>query len=473
MNSKSFMSEVIFARGALIDIIEKISSLAETNLHFVFVAYAILFGAMFVLFSPPDSTPDEINHQTKITRVYLGNLFGINKEIPLPDVEAQYAPFSPWLMMEGHLFTVKEAATTLGRPINCRKEVPGVYDSMSMYSPIVYAPSALVMHVACANSWSFGAYLFSARGLNLVISAILIAIGIAFAGKFKWIIFVVSLLPSTMSQISSISADALLLGESFCLIGILAGVIGRSADPKRVFFVLAVLSLLVSVSKPAYVWIGCLGLLASPQFIRAGVSKKALAVAFAVVPVVSHALYLAYAVKNSMVVPRLSAYELLTYTINHPTHFLETLAAVPFEYPFGTKWNIFETALGKLGWITAPLSSLSYAILGSIVILSPLVGTNYRASAMSALQRIMLIGAALVSIAMVAFPLYVLTGIGNKVTFGLQGRYYLPTIALILLAFRLNTNRLVSSIIVIATLLALPPIYFEGLIRLLLSVYAY
>src|SRR5690606_11377540 len=111
------------------------------------------------------------------------------------------------------------------------------------------------LSASCAMGTSFGAFLVLSRVLNLLLAAALVAIGIRYAVVGKWSLVAVALLPMTLTQAASVSADSLTLGLSFCFIGLVSGVAGGSLSPSRAKYWLPLLALLLAFAKPGSAWI--------------------------------------------------------------------------------------------------------------------------------------------------------------------------------------------------------------------------
>ncbi len=145
----------------------------------------------------------------------------------------------------------------------------------------------------------------------------------------------------------------------------------------------------------------------------------------------AHALLLWLSRGSSPVVPGVDPVANARAVLANPVAFLLATARVPFAFWFGEKWNVYESMIGKLGWLDAPLGWVTYAILTLMIAAAPF------AAGRSVPRHDMrwLLGLAFASVLMIALPLRLFAStLDATVVFGLQGRYFIPTLALTLVA---------------------------------------
>lgn len=411
----------------------------------IYLAVALVSGAAFVVLTPPNAAPDEISHLTKATRVAHGNLFGA-PAMDMPNIPAWYGPFQDSRMLQAppFAFRLSEVRQVAAAPLQCERAPRAVNDGVASYSPLLYLVPASTYLAACALEASFGSYLYITRALNLLLAITLTAWGIRAARDAGWALMAVALLPTVLYQMASVSADASLLALSFVFIGHAVALMRGegSAGTARVVLVSA---WLLAFSKPGYVWLAWLGLLAYPQLRSLGWTKTGIAVAFGLVPVVLQVILLYLSIGATPPVAGIHPGENLNHLLTHPWHFFSALAAIFHANPFGTQWNLYESLVGKLGWLNVPLGSTAYVLYalllaGSLAMLArrPLAPT----------QRIGTMSLCLLSVCLVALPLYLFaTGTGAESIFGLQGRYFIPSLLLGVVALSFSGHLLLRTLL--------------------------
>ena len=148
---------------------------------------------------------------------------------------------------------------------------------------------------------AFGTFLYIARFLNLLLGTVLVAWGIRHAVRGKWALFLIALLPMTLFQISSVSADSLTLAASLAWLGLLSGIEARTLHPRRAAPWLLGLALGLALLKPGSAWV-LLGLIFCKQaFDDAKVSFPAAVAKLILLPFVVHLAWLQHAAANAAV----------------------------------------------------------------------------------------------------------------------------------------------------------------------------
>lgn len=402
------------------------------HLPHLYMVVALIAGATFIVLTPPNAAPDEISHLTKAARVAGGNLFGA-PAMDMPDIPSWYGPFQDSRMLQPppFAFRLADVRQVAGAPLQCERAPRAVNDGVASYSPLLYLVPAGTYLAACVLEFSFGAYLYTTRALNLLLAILLTAWGIRAARDAGWILLAVALLPTVLYQMASVSADASLLGLSFLYVGHTVALMrsGGTARSARIVFAAACL---LAFSKPGYVWLAWLALLAYPQLRALGWTRLRIAGAFGLIPVLLQLVLLYFSKGVTPPVAGIQPSDNLDHLLAHPWHFFTAFAAVFHANPFGTQWNLYESLIGKLGWLNVPLGSAAYA-LHTLVLTASIVMLVRRPLTLA--QRAGTMGLCVLSAGLVALPLYLFaSGTGAESIFGLQGRYFIPTLLLGVLA---------------------------------------
>jgi uncharacterized membrane protein len=256
------------------------------------------------------------------------------------------------------------------------------------------------------------------------------------AGRARYILFAVGLLPSVLYQIASVSGDAILFGLTLLFIGWLARAFQEEIVSIVTMRALSALSLALAFTKPTYFWIGwaSLAILFRPLPMTY-VAKVILAIFIIVGPILAHAFLIVKGIQAAPIAPGIDPDANWQDTLHHPLKFVVMLLRAPEAYPFGTRWNLWQSIIGKLGWLDAPLPTILYPILTLSVVLSAQTG-NVR---LPRAARAFLFTLALISVCVVALPIRIYAMPGpSDVMFGLAGRYFIPTLSILLLASNLS-----------------------------------
>lgn len=403
----------------------------DARLHWLVLLVVLGFGAVHALVGPPNYTPDEAAHLSKVARMHVGHPFGSGEGSLLPNVPANHGPLGNLLGNKGVLDadvlrSVREA------PLRCEPEVGQLPQGANAYFPHVYLPTWAVYAAACRVEASFGRFLDMARLLNLLLAAGLITWGVAMAGPLRWPLAAVALLPMGVAQYASVSSDALTLSMSFAAIGGLAGAASGHRPLRRLWIPLALLALGLALAKPGAPWVLAIALLAWGQCRRQHVDRLAWMLTLVAVPALIHVAWTLLATGEAAVITRDYASGNRELLVQDPGQFLLKVWHT-FTPPFVDV--LWRGAIGRLGWLDISLAPGVYTLgtmaLAATVLLGGRLYPEARLRDELAVRAFMLL-VAIGSLVVIALPLYLYwTDPRSAYVQGLQGRYFLPTIAVV------------------------------------------
>jgi uncharacterized membrane protein len=396
-------------------------------------------GFALIFITPPFQVPDEGAHffrayQTSTLNLKLENRDGrAGADLPraLLDTRLLFDPIigHPSLKVSRSLFmhalSIVDNSNTY-----CSVILP--------YIPVSYAASAIGICVGRAVSAAPIIYFYIARIMNFALFLLLIRWAIHWMPGMKWGLALLALMPMTLFEAASVSADAYAIGISFLMIAFLLrcaadeGLL-RSGEIGFLFMGTA----LLASGKPGYSPLIFLALLIPKErfgtrtrqcMIFGGMLIIALAIGIASV-LIMHG--------RTVGLPGSNSSEQLHVILAHPFVYL----AVFFRCLF--RASHFGSFIGNLGWLELPLPLwivIPYGLL--------LIAVSYerrRALSLNNRQRL-LVGAIFAVIVALIFATQYLayTPVGKKSIDGMQGRYFIPCAPLFLLLF--NSRRISFSI---------------------------
>lgn len=400
----------------------------DGRVHWVCVALMLVFGSLYAVQTPPGAVPDEGAHLAKIAKIYTGAPLGGSDGDLYPQVMSMYGPFSEYLENKQPL-SEDQVEQQLGKPVACTPTTTNLAGGADPYFPHQYALATGAFALACATDASFGAFLYSARFLNLLLATLLVGMGVAFGGRAKWALAFIALLPMSMFQMASLSADSLVISLSIAWVGLTAGLASGQVQVRRVLPLLWVLAIAVGLLKPGAAWILGSLLFCGDAFKRSGMSFMRGLACFLVLPWALHFGLIALVDSEGIVRSGVDAQANMQVIKSNPFVFL-SLVGNTFFGDYGQ--HIYRMMIGILGWIDVPLSEWAYSLAGAALLATLFLGSNrvdqfpWRWAAPASL--VMAAGSAI----LISLPLYVRwTSLDAPVVQGLQGRYFLPTLAFI------------------------------------------
>jgi hypothetical protein len=319
---------------------------ASSRAAVVFLALAGSVGAFFAIATPPHDPADEARHHARAWLVSNGR-FGVVGRAP--DHEAAIPREILRLHPPGHHHS--DAQLRAGRfPLGTPPSAPHTFDELvarldgppagvefryvrllTPYNPVVYAPYAPAFWVAEGFGLSTMSGLWLARLLGL--GAWLAAVGFALwrAPHHRWLLAAGALLPLSVFQAASISADPLTQAAAFVFFAEWLRLVARDTPPPapRGYAGVVAAAFVLGLVKPGYapLTLACLGL---PGSRRARGVVTGVCLVAAAAPTIGWAA-IALAAREPPLVPGADSLAQLHFVGDHPAAFLaavfNTLAA--------------------------------------------------------------------------------------------------------------------------------------------------
>lgn len=301
------------------------------------------------------------------------------------------------------------------------------------YSPLPYVPQA--MAIALGRSLGMGplALLYAARLANALASILMVVLAVRTAPMAREAFAFAGLMPMALFQYASASPDAMtttsaLLFTAIALRGAVAGWNGRT------IMAAVLLGAVFCSHKFVYAPLLLIGLVPAAAVARDRV--RAVAATGAIVLVAIGATVGWWLMANSGLTltraPGTGLAAQLAFVGGHPTAFASILSATLLREAF----HYYTGLVGIIGWeaITLPLISYGLALFGMLLAvfirhpgepdLPPYAGG----------WQLLIVAAVVV---LVEVALYLTWNpVGSRVILGVQGRYFLPVLGLVLIALR-------------------------------------
>lgn len=133
---------------------------------------------------------------------------------------------------------------------------------MAVYSPLPYIPQALTIRIMSLFTDNLLIIFYMTRIVNLLVSVFLLYLAIKIIPFGKNIIFFIAIIPTTLSQIASVSPDALTITSSILFVAYLLKLIfGKDKITIKNIITLAVIGTVLGLCKIVYVPLAFLTLL--------------------------------------------------------------------------------------------------------------------------------------------------------------------------------------------------------------------
>ena len=453
-----------------------------------FLFLGLIYGMIILVITPPFQVPDESNHFFRAYQVSEGHFIPEKKLPPLltrdeeekrdmeiaDEMRILYAKGDPSLLEVFHVLrdnggiggllpkslveiaqpffrllhrenrqSVRDTVILFHHPLKSKDRVFIHFPNTSLYSPVPYLPQAIGIALGRTFNLSPLALMYSGRITNLLVWIFLIYLAIKYVPVCKWVFFLLALMPMSLYQAASLSADSFTFGLSFLLVSFflrysVAQKNGTTMNVSDVFIIFA-LSLLLSLSKQAYFLMPLLFLLIPRETF--GSSKKYYII-FLLIFLTNFGAIVCwtltvdiykdiYSFYRLLFMPNLSAEGQLSYLFSHSSEYCRTLITTYVQ-----KGGFYvDTFVGQLGWLDTPLPELvRISYLGMLVVAALFEGRE--GISISLKQKVIIITTLILSVTLISTLAYIgWSPVGSNIILDIQGRYFIPLSPLFFLLF--------------------------------------
>jgi uncharacterized membrane protein len=374
------------------------------------IALAAVLGVAYALLTPPFEVPDEVYHFWRPLVIAQGQLMPQRRHAPdagtIP-LGAQNLVFVMSQKTAEGKYTREQMRVARQSPLE--PDRPKVVRFPTWYTPVPYAPQTLAGLAMRVFGLRPFVVFYLGRLLNLAAALALMAIALRVAPDFATPLAAVTLLPMTLAQFASWSADALTIAVAVLLTALLLA----ERAPRATIAVAFVLAL----CKPAYFLIALLAL--HTRYRR---SVKAAIIGASAAGTL---LALAYA--------RLGAYAQRMYDPIDPAAQLRCLMTDPMRFVRAVAhdipvhgWLYVEQLVGRFGGAVQVGMPLLFIMLE--ILLLVVVAITRRAKARPT-SGLIVVG----SVFGIFLSQFLIWSVAcGEVLDGVQGRYFLPLLPLAL-----------------------------------------
>ncbi|HZV81291.1 MAG TPA: DUF2142 domain-containing protein [Geobacteraceae bacterium] len=441
----------------------------ESRIPTLFLVIGFLIGVAYVFALPPMQTPDEMMHFARIYSVSKGVC------LPSPDIdmpqsfEQLHETFPPWL--ETHrLITVGDLLKSFDVRLN-ESEMAGNgrersldgFINQNQNSCVPYLPSALAMYAGRHAGLSPLGIMYGCRIVNLMVFLAFVFFSLRMLPGFRPILFCVSLMPMTVHQAVSTSADSFTYSVSFLFISyVLRLAYDREIPTLRVhhYAVFTLLLMAVVLSKVMIFMIVLLLLIPGEKF----PSRRRRWLTFASCLVIAIAVAAVWQQANTLNSQRQIEERLLRETKGLPGVDLSANIKFMYEHPVDMGIIFFNSAtdleytyanlkdlVGTLGWLSIELPDWLIWFYVGVLLASALIQSGQirlNLSARVIIGLFVAVGAIYLMMYGWVFetPKFVLQSLDEwkHIRVYTQGRYLIPLMFPLLLLFSNHKIRLDS-----------------------------
>ncbi|MDR3292417.1 MAG: DUF2142 domain-containing protein [Methanobrevibacter sp.] len=399
--------------------------------EFIFVVLALIFGLIFVFANPPFQVPDENSHFYKAFEISQGHLIPKSNIAQIPTSILTINTFPSNTIMNNF----SKISFYLSQPLNLNETSTINIANIAIYPPLPYLATGAIIFLGGLFNSSPLFLMYLCRLINLLIYVIIVYYGIKIIPIHKNILLLLALMPVTLYEASSLSADSLNFAVSFLTVGFfLYLALVKDKIYNKDILISMILVFVLAFSKQAYALLGLLFFIIPKEKFENKIKRI---VSFLIVSLPSMISLITwnllfkstYASPNSGIVS--SDYNIqfiLSNPLNFPTILINTLISTP---------GFIATFVGGFRRLTSNLPlNLIFLYCVILVFVSLLSTSKYKLSFRQKLVPLFIF--LVVSLLTFLFEFITYTPRGSNIIQGLQGRYFVPVAPLFLLVFYNN-----------------------------------
>ena len=410
----------------------------------LFSAMGLPFGLLIVFATGPFEVPDEPAHFCRAYQVSTGTLLGqkdgdrVGGHLPssiVEMIEYNRKTYIPWQIE--HKISLDYILKETERSLEPQKTAFQSFPRTAVYSPALYLPQATGILVGRAAGLSPLGLLYMSRLVNLLFFVVLVRWALAVLPVMQWTLLLLAMMPMTMFQAASCSADSVVFGGSFLFVSFACRfALDSGWKSGKSVWRLAAAAACYGLLKP-YLTICASSCLVSA---RRFVSRKSYWLWLCAVwgACLLAAWSWAY-VARSLVDQGSSKVDVPAQSAHVLQHIGYFLAVVARTWRYWYRSYLIQM-IGRLGWLDCTLPWRYYQVFTLMLVAVPVVECADRKVLFSWWQRVL--GVGLFLLTLLSVSLWILVSWNTivpgqtTVIHGIQGRYMIPALPLLLIAFQ-------------------------------------
>ena len=409
------------------------------NPQYVFIILGLIYGIAFLVLIPPFQVPDEYEHYYKSWDLSSGHLIpekiGNKAGVSVPEsvkimTDNTYQKWKYYILNNQSM----DMGYLLNLPLRSNTNVFVDISKYAVvtYSPLPYLASALSIALGKLFDLSPLLLMYLGRFGNLLLWLLIVFLAIKITPVFKWGFLAIALMPMTLFQAASLSADGTAISLSFLAIAIFLK-LALDDNIKKIttkhILIMVLISLLLGLAKMPYIMLILLFfLIPSKKFEGRTKMFKIFGLMFLLAVLI--VAFWNFAVNGLYMPldPGISLKDQLLCVLHYPVNFIETMLNTSSQYAGDLPFIV----VGNWAYANSPIPHLIYYMYFFVILL--IAAFDKGSFKISLKQRYIILGSFLL-IAGTIFLLEYLTWTytGAPVIHGIQGRYLIPILPLLFL----------------------------------------
>jgi uncharacterized membrane protein len=412
--------------------------LNNINPQTVLLIIGLIFGLSFVILNPPFNGNDESVHFYKASDISEGHIMptikGNRAGVVIPH-GIEFIAYEFSYKDPNQKLDMSNITSKLCKYWNFKKRsfIDISNTAIINYPPIPYLASSIGIIIGKLLNLPPLILLYIGRLFSLLLWIYLVYLAIKITPVHKWVFLMLVLMPMSLFQAATISADTITMGLSFLTIAIFLNFAfdkGKEKINIKDICILAPLLIILVLTKPFYFLIMFLFFIIPVK--KFGSRKKLLLIFSLISLSVIMITLIWYSAVSGLYVPEnpdASIKGQLAFISADPANYIYILLNTIYEYTSGYMIGF----VGQLGWFVRLPLWFVFTYLTLVFIISLFDKNNVKINFKQKLNAFIVF---FIISMFIFFTLYIAwTAVGSNVIDGVQGRYLIPIIPLFFLLF--------------------------------------
>ncbi len=426
------------------------SKITNAGAHQVFLFFALSWGLFTVFLTPPIQISDEPNHFFRAYQISKGEYFPtayqnrIGGFLPR-SIKVVFDPFQKLFLDKTARLKIADFKNPLDYPLNKTDTTFLSFPNTARFIPIPYLPQATGIAIGRMFDAPPLVLFYLGRLVNFLVWTVLVFFALKIIPVYKWLFLIIALLPMSVFEAASLSADAFTNAISFFGIAFFLkyAFAGKTKIGNSTIVFMALVVLMISMSKSAYFLLVLLFFLIPKDKFATKLAYRrsaAIVLSSAIIGFIASALFVKmvyglhepgtpFFLELSETLSKVDTSGQFVFILSHPLQYSKVL--------LNTFWThyppLIQSCIGVLGWWDSIFPMYFYYLSILIFIFITLFETTGK---INIRQKLIMASIALATILGLATTQYLTwTPVGKEIIDGLHGRYFIPILPLGLFLF--------------------------------------
>ncbi len=407
------------------------------KLEKIFILITLVFGFFYTLTLPPFQSVDEGMHFYRTYQISQGRFIAQNIDGKvgdyLPkDLSEFYKSYEPFIKNIDRKQTLDNIKKDFKYIADDNDLVFTQFTNTALYSPVCYVSQLPGVLVGKMLKLPLVGIYYLGRLSNLISYCFLIFLALKLAPFFRLPMFLLALMPMSLSLAGAYTCDVAVLGLNFIWMAMILRLLEKDECQRKDIIWMSVIAFLITLSKSYILLLPLVFLIPMSKFKNKKDYILSLCfISFATLTAGAIWYLSSKGLKLDMNEVFADSAMQKLFIMSHPFEFIGVLIKTFFvKTP-----RLYITMIGVLGWQDTKLDWITYIVYPVLLYFAVFADTSK--FILNRWQKLIVLADLLFGIVLTYTSLYIMwSPVGNPVVMGLNGKYFIPLMIPFLLLFK-------------------------------------